>query len=364
MELPKIIVEIISQRLPEFHLQGNPQPLSGGLLNYVWRVAGDSKSNPRSMIIKWSPPFIASMPGVELDPKRSTIEAKALTAFEPGEVLAGLGEAKVRAPYLYLIDADQHFLAMEDLGNWPDLGAWLRSGSNSRVEAETIGVSLGRFIGRLHRLSANRPELAKHFNNDSIQQTRLDFQYKNIQHYALNAGLSNANEIGQRAVGYGEKLQKPGLAFIMGDLWPPSILVTEVGLRIFDWELAHYGRPSQDVGHLAAHLWMHSHRAVSNQGAVLAKQVLDSFLGSYRATLGGDFDTLFGIAGVMESSIHFGSELLTRTTGVFQKDYLYSGLAYDDPVIKEAVDVAARHICTPASINTFDALAWRMLKQT
>lgn len=73
MELSKIIVEILSQRLPEFHIQSNPQPLSGGLLNYVWRVAGDSKSNPRSMIIKWSPPFIASMPGVELNPKMNKL---------------------------------------------------------------------------------------------------------------------------------------------------------------------------------------------------------------------------------------------------------------------------------------------------
>lgn len=364
MELPKIIVKILSQQLPEFHIQGNPQPLSGGLLNYVWRVAGDSKSNPRFMIIKWSPPFIASMPDVELDPVRSTIEAKALTAFEPGEKLFGVGEPSVRAPCLYLFDEEQHFLAMEDLGARPDLGAWLRSGSHSRVEAEAIGISLGQFIGRLHRSSAHRPDLAQHFNNSNIQHTRLEFQYNNIQQYAQNAGLPSADEIGRQAVEYGEKLQKPGLAFIMGDLWPPSILITEAGLRIIDWELAHYGRPSQDIGHLAAHLWMHSHRAVSNQGAVLAKQVLDSFLGSYRATLGGDFDSLFGIAGVMESSIHFGSELLTRTTGVFQKDYLYAGLAYDDPIIQEAVDAAARHIRTPAYVDTFDALGWRMSIQT
>ncbi len=363
-ELPNSILDILSQRLPDFRIQGKAQSLSGGLLNYVWRVTGDSHSNPRSMIIKWSPPFIASIPDVELDPQRSSIEAKALTAFEPGDALAGVGEAKVRAPYLYLVDEDQHFLAMEDLDDWPDLGAWLRSGSHSDTEAEVMGEAIGQFIGKLHRASTYRSDLAQQFNNSAIQRTRLEFQYKNIQQYAQNASIPDANEIGRRAMTYGEKLQEPGLTLIMGDLWPPSILVTGSGLRIIDWELAHYGRPSQDIGHLAAHLWMHSHRAVSGYAAIVVRQLLDSFLSSYRATLGSDFETLFGIDGVLESAIHFGSELLTRTTGVFQKDYLYAGLAHTDSIIQQAVDTAARHICQPEQTSTFDALGWRILMHT
>lgn len=363
MQLPKTIVETLAQRLPEFHLQGEPQPLSGGLLNYVWRAVGNPGSAPGSMIVKWSPPFIASVPGIELDPGRNFIEAKALAAFEPGGELAVVGEAGVRPPRLYLFDQAQHFLTLEDLGAAPDLGAWLRAGEQSRQEAEAIGESLGRFIGSLHRLSANRPDLARNFNNRAIQRTRLDFHYQNIEQYARNAGIANAGIIGRRAVEYGKKLQQPGLVIIMGDLWPPSILVTGAGLRIIDWELAHYGRPSQDIGHLAAHLWMHSHRAADGHRALLARQMLDSFLRSYRATLGRDFDALFGIAGLVESSIHFGSELLARTTGVFQKDYLYASLAHDDPVIQQAVNTAARHICMPAAENTFAALGWRTAAQ-
>lgn len=34
-ELPKLILELLSQRLPDFQLQGKPQPLSGGLLKWV-----------------------------------------------------------------------------------------------------------------------------------------------------------------------------------------------------------------------------------------------------------------------------------------------------------------------------------------
>lgn len=42
------------------------------------------------------------MPEVELDPKRSTIESKALTVFEPGENLAGVGKESVR-PSLFIM---------------------------------------------------------------------------------------------------------------------------------------------------------------------------------------------------------------------------------------------------------------------
>ena len=354
-----LILDLLSQHLPGFRIQGDPQTLSGGLMNYVWRISGNAMSGPCSLVVKWSPPFIASLPEVALDQKRSKIEARALSSFEPEADLAGVVENGVRPPYLYLFDENQHFLVMEDIGSWPDLGIWLHSGAHSKAEARSIGASLGRFIGKLHRISAKHPELAYDFNNREIQLTRLNFQYKNIVQYARNAGLPDASELGRQAVAYGEKLQQPGVALIMGDLWPASILVTDVGLRIIDWELAHYGRPSQDVGHLAAHLWMHRHRAKNADSAMLAQQIWLNFLEAYRSTLGADFEALFGFDGVCESSIHFGSELLTRTTGAFQQGFLYDGLPVDSPILQEVAQVAAQHLIAPTSVDTWDSLGWR-----
>ena len=43
----------------------------------------------------------------------------------------------------------------------------------------------------------------------------------------------------------------------MGDLWPPSVLVRPGGgLVLIDWEMCTRGQRCQDVGHLAAHLWL------------------------------------------------------------------------------------------------------------
>jgi aminoglycoside phosphotransferase (APT) family kinase protein len=248
---------------------------------------------------------------------------------------------------------------MEDVGQCPDMEAWLLLPSSSLAQAGSIGASLGHFIGALHRTSAHRPPLAIEFDNRQIQRMRLDFQYSAIRSYAERAGLPDADDLGRRAVALGERLQQPGIVVVMGDLWPRSVIVGDEGLRIIDWEFAHFGRPAQDIGHLAAHLWMHSHRTADAHAATLARTVLRSFLEAYRGALGSMFHSLFGAEGVCESAVHFGSEILTRTTGVFQDGYLYSGFTPDHPTIQEAASVAARHIREPWEVNTFDALGWR-----
>ncbi|OIO91954.1 MAG: hypothetical protein AUK03_10375 [Anaerolineae bacterium CG2_30_64_16] len=359
MRTPEGWPEILARNLPGFQIAGPPEQLSGGLLNHVWRVRGGPRSIPASVIVKQTPPHIASSPGVTLDPRRILIEAHALAAFEAGGSLAEVAALDVRPPRLLILDEPRHLLVIEDVCQCPDLEAWLHLPASNPAQAELLGASLGLFIGTLHGVTSQRPQLAQEFDNRKIQQMRLDFQYRAIRAYAERAGLPDADALGRRAVAFGELLQQPGVAVIMGDLWPRSVIVSDEGLRVIDWELAHYGRPAQDVGHLAAHLWMQAHRAADARVAAAADALLRSFLAAYRDALGPVFDSLFGAAGVFESSVHFGSEVLTRTTGVFQDGYLYSGLAPDHPAIQEAAIIAARHIREPLGVDTFDALGWR-----
>lgn len=354
-----IALAAIQEKFTDFVVAGEPEPLSGGLLNYVWRVKGRLPSNPESVIIKWAPAYIASSPEVWLDPARLIIEARAMSTLGPGGLLESTLPADMRLPRLYQLIESHNLILMEDLGHWPDLGRWLGE-SHPQVEAEAIGLSIGNFIGTLHKVTAHRPELAQSFDNKNIQRTRLEFQYENIQAYAQRAGLPDAADLGKRAVQFGQHLQQPGLCLIMGDLWPASVTVTAAGLRVIDWELAHYGRPAQDVGHLTAHLWMYVQRSPNPQIAANSRIMLQSFLSAYRGALGAEFVGIFGLDGVSESAIHFGSEILTRTVGAFQDGYLYGGLAHDHPAIREAVQTAAAHIRSPLENNTFDQLDWRL----
>lgn len=354
----EFILVSLREKFPNFVVAASPEQLSGGFLNYVWRIQGGAGSAPKSVIVKWTPAYIASAPEVPLDPERIFIEARAMSLFESGGALEKIFQNKIRPPRLYHLEKEHQLLFMEDLGQSPNLGNWLQK-PHTQLEAETIGRTLGTFIGQLHKTTAHQSAFAGMFNNIKIQRTRLDFQYKNIQSYAARAGLPNADEIGKQAVQLGERLQQPGSNLIMGDLWPPSIIVTETGLRLIDWELAHYGHPSQDVGHFAAHLWMSVHRASTPETAANVRTILTHFLESYRNRIGDDFDLLFGVNGVRESSIHFGCEILTRTVGAFQNDYLYGGLSTEHSSIQKAVQIAAVHILNPLETHTFDSLDWR-----
>jgi hypothetical protein len=129
----------------------------------------------------------------------------------------------------------------------------------------------------------------------------------------------------------------------MGDLWPPSVLVRDGDLRVIDWELAHYGRPLQDVAHFRAHCWMQAHRAPSPDRAEAVETLEEAFLAAYRDALGPAADDL--LPGIERAGpIHAGAEILVRTVGRFQPGFLYDGLAPDHPAVQDAVTHAAGRI--------------------
>jgi hypothetical protein len=51
--------------------------------------------------------------------------------------------------------------------------------------------------------------------------------------------------------------------------------------------------------------------------------------------------------------IHFGAEILARTLGSFQKDYLYDGLSPNDPMIREAAEEARKWIFGERQLTQF-----------
>ena len=346
------VLNHLGRRLPQFAASGIPEALHGGYLNWVWRVPGRSQS----VIVKVAPPYIASRPEIPLNQARLCIEARCLATLGSGGRLAAVSSATVRPPRLLDYDEDQHILVMEDIGPCPDLGAWLWSHFREERSSEWVGQKLGHFIGALHAGSYGDTWHARFLDNKAIQRTRLDVQYRAIGELCERASLPDAGDLGRRALRLGELLQKPGLCVIMGDLWPPSVLVTPSGLRVIDWELAHFGRPSQDVGHLAAHLWMHAHRAPTHAGGARADSALQGFLRGYRLALGATFSRLFGSGGGRESAVHFGCEVLVRALGSFREGYVYDGLGLDDPQMQEAVAAAARHLRAPDRVDTFAAL--------
>ena len=347
-DIPESIFDSLSEYFPEFIIAENPKKLSGGFLNFVWRIKNKKTTFPDSFIVKWAPPYIAFSPEIPLPESRILIEASAMELFVPGGDLESITDQDIRVPYLYKLDRIRNLLYMEDIGVFPNLSEWMQN-SHTLAEAKNIGSILGRFIGTLHLNSFNKPFFADTFDNNSIQKTRLELLYKKIETFANLIHLPEAKKLGFAAANLGESFIEPGSCLIMGDLWPASIIVTDSGLRIFDWELANYGHPSQDIGHFASHLWMHWHRAKTLPMVNAVKTVTYEFMKTYFDIIDPIKKQLWKESEYQNCSKHFGCEIFARTLGPFKKGYLYEALTNDDPIIMKAVRYASVHILNPKS---------------
>lgn len=339
------VVSYLREHVPDFTPAGTPARLPEGNLNVVWRVPGAE----RSVIVKYAPPYIAANPDTPLDPFRLDIEARCLKALGTDGPLAHLTSDDVRSPKLLEATQDPHVILMEDLGELPTLGRWLRAHDPETVQdaAPALGQHLGTFIGRLHAATHERPEYAETFDNRPMQETRLAVQYRGVTAMLETGGVDDAGALGTRAETLGTTLLEPGCCLTMGDLWPSSVLVQEDELRLIDWELSHYGRPLQDVAHWHAHLWMQAHQAPSAAVANAAASLWATFLTAYRDALGDAEAVLWAPRETRDAAVHFGAEILVRAVGPFQDGYVYSGLAPDHPTVQEAVSEAARMLRSP-----------------
>ena len=347
------VLPYVQERCPDFEPAGPPERLPGGNLNIVWRVPGGG----RSLIVKYAPPYIAVDPDTPLDPSRLCIEARCLEALATGGRLADVTEPTVRAPRPVDVNAEIPVLIMEDIGDVPSLDQWLREENPAGLEEKAAlqGRRLGRFLGRLHTTTSNDDRYADAFNNRPMQETRLAVQYQNVAEMLRAGGVDDADTLGARAESLGERLLEPGHCLTMGDLWPSSVLVAEEGLCLIDWELAHYGRPLQDVAHFLAHLWMQRHRASSDAVAEAVEIHRDFFLTTYADMLSTTEAPLWTDVERRDAVVHFGAEILVRAVGPFQDGSVYAGLAPEHPAVREAVTRAARCLRSPQEVDVLGA---------
>jgi 5-methylthioribose kinase len=314
------------------------EELRGGNLNFVWRIQSTSG---KSFIIKHAPPHIATVPEIAFDDSRIVFEANVLKAFQNRSELNQLSGFGVRPPEFVGNDAGRHLLLMEDVGTWPNLLQAIGLVDNDFVSR---GTDLGSFIAQLHLQTYQNQWFAHNFANLPVQETRLQVQYNGCLDFCRRAQMPDAERIGRRCRRLGKKLNSPGKCLIMGDLWPYSILFSRKEIRLIDWELTHFGRPAQDVAHLAAHLWMMSHRTPKRSQKERIDKFRRSFIKSYFKRITKQEPQLLTEEDERDFQIHFGAEILARTLGNFQKNYLYEGLPPNHPVIRQAAEEARKWI--------------------
>jgi len=315
------------------------EEIRGGRLNFVWRI---QSTTGKSFIIKHAPPYVASVPDIAFDNSRIVFEANILKAFQFRSELNQLNGFGVRPPEFLGNDNRKHLLLMEDVGSGPDL---LQAVRLLDYNFASSGSNLGAYIAQLHAHTYQSKWFAENFANLPVQQTRLQVQYNGCLEFCRRARMPDAEKIGRRCRQPGEKLNTVGKCLVMGDLWPYSILLDRKEIRLIDWELTHFGRPVQDVAHLSAHLWMMSHRASKQSQKDRIGRFRQSFIESYYKGITKQTPGLITAEDERDFQIHFGAEILARTLGSFQKNYLYDGLSSKHPVIQEATAEARKWIC-------------------
>ena len=181
------LLRYVETHLPDFVARGTPERLPEGNLNVVWRVPGEGGS----LIVKHAPPYVASNPDVDLDPNRIVFELRSLEALSTRGALADVRRDDVRPPRPVYADPVNHVLIMEDVGDVPTVGRWLQHGTDSRIAAQAteVGRRLGGFIGRLHRTTLGDEELARQFDNRTMQETRHAVQYQAVGDLLHRAGV-------------------------------------------------------------------------------------------------------------------------------------------------------------------------------
>jgi len=336
------LLTAIGELLPEFKTTGAVMQLSGGNINNVWRVDGD----PDSLIAKHAPPHIATNPDVPLSIERLSFEAKALSLFSSGGQLASLARHQIRLPELIAFDPDRSLLLMEDVEAFAELN-WVPTES---ISPKKTGQRLGQFIGNLHRKTFMDHELRNTFANFEIQQVRHQLQYEPAHEYGNWNDASTKTKIKKRSRDLGERLQGTGTCLVMGDLWPPSILVNkESDIRLIDWEFVHFGRPLQDIGHFAAHCRMQGQIAETSTADNWWNELWRSFIGAYKVTTGDLYSELMNSEEKEDIGIHIGTEILVRAFGPFKKGYVYEPFEKGHIVLENAQKGAEDFICNPIS---------------
>lgn len=110
-----------------------------------------------------------------------------------------------------------------------------------------VGEHAGRILGRIHETTAHNPRLVESFVERTVfVQLRVDPFYRRIQ--------ERRPEVADIVEPLIERLMTVREALCHGDYSPKNILTHEHGFTLVDYETAHLGDPTMDLGFFLSHL--------------------------------------------------------------------------------------------------------------
>ena len=118
-----------------------------------------------------------------------------------------------------------------------------------------LGQRTGAVLGRIHQATAEAPGLADRFGDRVVfVQLRVDPFYRRIQ--------QRRPEVAAAVTAVIDRMLATATALCHGDYSPKNILTHAAGFTLVDYETAHWGDPTMDLGFFLSHLLL---KAVKRQ---------------------------------------------------------------------------------------------------
>jgi aminoglycoside phosphotransferase (APT) family kinase protein len=271
------------------------EPLGGGVSNIVLRV----ETPDRQFVLKQSRPQLRTRDAWFSDLDRVYREQEVM------QVLYPLLPAPT-VPEVLFTDRVNYVFAMSHA----PAGAlvWKETLLAGRVDCN-IGERAGHILGRMHEATARDLALVERFRDDTVfRQLRVDPFYRRVQERRPEV----ADAIGRVM----ERMPSVREALCHGDYSPKNILTHDRGFTLVDYETAHLGDPTMDLGFFLSHLVL---KAV--KWHPLRRQFFDLTRAFWRGYAG---EVRFRPLAELEARgiEHLGVCLLARIDGTSPVDYL------------------------------------------
>jgi 5-methylthioribose kinase len=209
------------------------EPLGGGVSNAVLRV----ETPERRFVLKQSRPQLRTRDAWFSDLERVYREQEVM------QVLAPLLPPHT-VPEVLFTDRANYVFAMQHA---PD-GAkvWKQQLLDGHIDF-AVGEHAGRILGRIHEATARDRRLIEPFVDRAVfVQLRVEPFYHRIQ--------ERRPEVADAIAPLIDRLMSAQDALCHGDYSPKNILTHEHGFTLVDYETAHLGDPTMDLGFCLSHL--------------------------------------------------------------------------------------------------------------
>jgi 5-methylthioribose kinase len=271
------------------------EPLGWGVSNVVLRVT----TPERVFVLKQSRPQLRTRDAWFSDLER---------VYREQEVMEVLNRVlpEPTVPRVLCADRASFVLAMSHAPAGSRV--WKETLLAGEVDRE-VGRRAGAILGQMHEATAGMPALVGRFRDHRVfVQLRVEPFYDRIR--------QRRPEVGKAVASIVERMLATAEALCHGDYSPKNILTHERGFTLVDYETAHQGDPTMDLGFFLSHLLLKAAKnaAIRQQYFELTRVFWDAYAEEIRFRPRTDLEAR-GIE-------HFGVCLLARIDGTSPVDYL------------------------------------------